>query len=316
MEDISRELEREIAKSRPKPFRKNRKIKILIVDDFGKVISGDHVKILFVVLFFISIAAFFTSALLFYKYFTLSREAVSFKDRLILAEKKVTELTGEKEVLMARLVILGKEPGVKKNLEKAEKPLNNDLEEKNPMASKLQDVKPMASDLLDKHDEEISNSRIGVEKEKSSDNPGIGLTAQAATEVVQGTTESKAINKTVLIEKFAVIRNRAGKDLLVRFDIRNISKNQGDISGRIFTILRPDNDIEDQWLIVPSASLKSGIPSEHQKGQYFSIAHFKPVKFRIKSEVDPDFYKKASIFIFNSEGELIFEKLINITEAE
>ncbi len=285
MEDISRELEREIAKSRPKPFRKNRKIKILIVDNFGKVISGNHIKNIFMVLFFISIVMFFTSTVLFYKSFVFSREALSYKDRLISAEKKCDELTSEKEVLMARLVILGKEPGIEKKREN--------------------------------HDGEASNPQPETEKEKSVSPPVAALTDQAAMEAATNqTTETKAMNKTVLIEKFAVIRNRAGKDLLVRFDIRNISKDQGDVSGRIFTVLKPDSTIENDWLVVPATALKSGIPSEYQKGQYFSIAHFKPVKFRIKSEINPDFYKKASIFIFNSEGELIFKKLIDITEDE
>nr|NJM01031.1 hypothetical protein [Desulfobacula sp.] len=301
MEDISRELEREIAKSRPKPFRKNNKIKILMVDDFGRVISGNHMKIIFVGFCFISVAAFFTSILFIYKYVTLSGETAPYKERLVLAEKKIIELTTEKEVLMARLVILGKEPGLKKNIEKAEKSIKNDFEEKPPVISKLPDTKLTASDSLD--NEEPSTSSLDPV------NPG------SEAEAAQGAADSKSMNRTVLIEKFAVIRNRAGKDLLVRFDIRNISKGQGDVSGRIFTILRPDNNSEDQWLVVPTAALTSGIPSEHQKGQYFSIAHFKPVKFRIKSEVDPDFYKKASIFIFNGEGELIFEKLIDITEA-
>ncbi len=279
MEDISRELEREIAKSKPKPFKKNRKIKILVVDNFGKVISGDHMKILLMVLSFISIVTFLTSAYLFYHYYTLSREAVSAKTSLILAEKKISELTGEKEVLMARLVILGKEPGVKKTLEKDERPLNNDQEE------------------------------------KAAGNPVIGLTLQAATER-QDTTEAKVNNKTISIEKFIVTRDRTNKDVLVQFGVRNISKEQGDISGRIFTVLQPDNNIEEQWLVVPAAKLKKGIPIENQNGQYFSIAHFKPVKFKIKSEVNSDFYKKASIFIFNIEGELVFEKTIDITETE
>jgi len=279
MEDISRELEREIAKSKPKPFKKNRKIKILVVDNFGKVISGDHMKILLMVLSFISIVTFLTSAYLFYHYYTLSREAVSAKTSLILAEKKISELTGEKEVLMARLVILGKEPGVKKILEKDERPLSNDQEEK----------------------------AVG--------NPVIGLTLQAATER-QDTTEAKVNNKTISIEKFIVTRDRTNKDVLVQFGVRNISKEQGDISGRIFTVLQPDNNIEEQWLVVPAAKLKKGIPIENQNGQYFSIAHFKPVKFKIKSEVNSDFYKKASIFIFNIEGELVFEKTIDITETE
>lgn len=315
MEDISRELEREIAKSKPKPFRKNRKIKILIVDDFGKVISGNHIKIVLIVLSFISIVTFLTSTWLFYHYSILSRQTGSTKGRLLLAEKKINELTDEKEVLMARLVILGKDPGVKKILEKAERPLSNDLEGKKTIATKLQDIKPMTSDPPDILDEEKQSSSKGAEKEKTTGNPGIGLTAPAATET-QNIAETNTVNKTISIEKFAVIRNKAGKDLLVRFDIRNVSKDQGDISGRIFTILRPDTDIEDQWLIVPAVGLKNGVPLESQKGQYFSIAHFKPVKFRIKSEINPDFYKKASIFIFNSDGMLIFEKLIEITDAE
>lgn len=284
MEDISRELEREIAKSKPKPFRKNRKIKILIVDDFGKVISGNHIKIILMVLFFISIVMICTSAVFFYRFFVSSRDAASYKDRLILAEKKLDELTDEKEVLMARLVILGKEPGIQKK---------------------------------ENHGGETSNPQHGTEKEKPVSPPDIVSTGQAATGAIANQIpETKAMNKTVLIEKFAVIRNKLGKDLSVRFDIRNISKDQGDVSGRIFTILKPDSGIENEWLVVPAVALKNGIPSEHKKGQYFSIAHFKPVKFRIKSEIDPDFYKKASIFIFNSEGELIFEKLIDITEVE
>ncbi len=315
MEDISRELEREIAKSKPKPFRKNRKIKILIVDDFGKVISGNHMKAILMVLFLVSVMALLTSALLFYQYSNISREAAFAKDNLILVEKKNSELISEKEVLMARLVILGKEPGVKKTLEKNEKPSNNDIEEKKLTVSKLMDVKPMASDPSDNTDEEKLNPPKGSEKEITTGKPDIDPNTQASVEA-RNSIESKTIKKTISIEKFAVIRNKGEKDLLVRFDIRNISKDQGDVSGRIFTILKPDNESEDQWLVVPATGIKNGIPIENQKGQYFSIAHFKPVKFRIKSEMDPDFYKKASIFIFNGEGDLIFEKLIDITEAE
>ena len=68
--------------------------------------------------------------------------------------------------------------------------------------------------------------------------------------------------------------------------------------------------------MVPTSALKNGIPFEYKKGQYFSITHFKPVKFRIKNQANPDFFKKASIFIFNEQADLIFEELIDITEAK
>jgi len=124
------------------------------------------------------------------------------------------------------------------------------------------------------------------------------------------------VNQTVTIENFIVKKSRTDKDLLVRFDIRKISEKPGDVSGRIFTVLRADNTSEDQWLVVPPTTLKKGIPSEYKKGQYFLIANFKPVKFRIKNQADPDFFQKASIFIFNEQEDLIFEKLVAISEAQ
>ena len=315
MEDISRELEREIAKSKPKPFRKNRKIKILIVDDFGKVVSGNHIKTLLLVFFFVSVVSCLTLSFLFYHYSFLSRESVSNEESLLEAEKKISELTGEKEVLMARLVILGKDPEVKKPLEKNEKTLNTYSDDKKTAVSTSMDGKTLPSNPPEIFDEKKSKALQDAEKDKAEGNPGIGMTVQEAAET-QNIKDSKPVNKTISIEKFAVIRNRIGKDLLVRFDIRNITRDQRDITGRIFTILKPDNGQEEQWLVVPESDLKNGVPSENQKGQYFSIARFKPVKFRIKSAVDPEFYKKASIFIFNNEGDLIFEKLIEITEVE
>ncbi|MFA5903839.1 MAG: hypothetical protein WC836_07865 [Desulfobacula sp.] len=299
MEDISRELEREIAKSRPKPFKKNRKIKILIVDDFGKIMSGDKMKIIFIILSFISVVTFITSILYYYRYTQLLRDTASNEDKLVFAEKKIGDLTTEKEMLMARLVILGKEPGIKKTMEKNEKST---------------DAKLTSSEIIDKNDEQKQNISTAAEKEKITGNIGIELTTQTAG--VQDITESKTAKKAISIEKFTVTRNKTNKDLLVQFGVRNTSKEQGDISGRIFTVLKPDNTIEDQWLVVPAAKLINGIPIENQNGQYFSIAHYKPVKFKIKSDQNSDFYKNASIFIFSNEGELVFEKTIDITEAE
>ncbi len=297
MEDISRELEREIAKSKPKPFRKNRKIKILIVDDFGKIMSGDKMKIIFIILSFICVVTFITSVLYYYRYVRLVQDTASDQEQLAFAEKKIGELTSEKEVLMARLVIFGKEPGIKKQIDKNEKSA---------------DVKSTLAETIDKEGEQKPNLLMASEKDKMIGNPGSELT----TQVTQDIKESAAANKTISIEKFTVTRNGANKDILVQFGVRNISKEQGDVSGRIFTVLKPDNNIEEQWLVVPAAKLKKGVPIENQNGQYFSIAHYKPVKFKIKSEVNSEFYKKASIFIFNNEGNLVFEKMIDITEAE
>ncbi|NOX34368.1 MAG: hypothetical protein GXP56_11655, partial [Deltaproteobacteria bacterium] len=245
-------------------------------------------------------------------YTGLSRDAVSIKTRLLVAEKKVSRLTREKEVLMARLVISGKEPGIEKLSEKEGKPAVAKLEDKKPLVSKNKEIKPISPEPEDMVKAETP---LKVENKKNIIKPELNRIAKLP-EIPAEPELAKGINKTVSIEKFTVVKDGLNGDLLVRFDIRNISKDPGDVSGRIFTLLKPDNDFEDQWLVVPTAPLKNGIPSEYKKGQYFSIAHFKPVKFRIKNQAEPDFFKKASIFIYNDQGDLIFEKLIDITEAK
>ncbi|MCK5348437.1 MAG: hypothetical protein KAJ25_03560 [Desulfobacula sp.] len=112
MEDKSRELEKEIAQSKPKPYKKNRKTRLLIVDDFGKMKSGDYLKTLITTLSILTVFCFVAAIFFYSLYSDLSRDVKPVKNRLVLAEKKVTELTREKEILMARLVISGKEPGI------------------------------------------------------------------------------------------------------------------------------------------------------------------------------------------------------------
>ncbi len=313
MEDISRELEREIALSKPKPYKQDRKSKVIIVDDFGLMKSGEYLKTLVLVLSIVSSVCFVTAILFIYLHSGLSKDTKTIKDRLVSAEQKVEDLTREKEVLMARLVISGKEPGIEKKVDNIEeKPVMADVKEKRPMVKKQQEIKPVPPEPEAVEKSKKSQIVELPEKVIKPELPDIDIPSAASLE----NKPSKTINKTVSIEKFTVTKDGTNGDLLVRFDIRNISKTPGDVSGRIFTVLKPEDNLEEKWLVVPAANLDNGVPSEYKKGQYFSIAHFKPVKFRIKNQADPDFFKKASIFIFNEQAELIVEKLIDITEAE
>ncbi|MCP3873181.1 MAG: hypothetical protein GY699_08520 [Desulfobacteraceae bacterium] len=313
MEDISRELEREIALSKPKPYKQDRRSRIIVVDDFGLMKSGEFLKTLLWVLFIVSVVFFVAAVVFYFLYSGLSKDTKIIKNRLVVAEKKVGALTRDKEVLMARLVISGKEPGLAKiQADLQGKPIVSKIEEKKPVVSKNQEIKPIPPEP---EDVEKSEKVLLSEQSQNTIKPQLPSLEVPPVEPMQ-TTPLKNVKKTVSIEKFTVKKDGSNGDLLVRFDIRNISKTPGDVSGRIFTVLKTDNNLENQWLVVPAASLKNGVPNEYKKGQYFSISHFKPVKFRIKNQASPDFFKRASIFIFNEQADLIFEKLIDITEAE
>jgi hypothetical protein len=272
---------------------------VIIVDDFGEMKSGDYLKTLVKFFSFMSVICFIAALVSCYLYADLSKDSGSIQTKLATAQEKVNKLTQEKEVLMARLVISGQK------LDIAPK----------PAVAKKQNLK--SATAAPPEPEYIKNKKTSAKVEKKEDKIEPELDEMVkSSDSAPLTKPIKIVNKTVTIENFIVKKSRTDKDLLVRFDIRKISENPGDVSGRIFTVLRPDNTSEDQWLVVPSTTLKNGIPSEYIKGQYFSIANFKPVKFRIKSQADPDFFKKASIFIFNEQEDLIFEKLVAISEEQ
>ncbi len=325
MEDISRELEKEIAQSKPKPYKKDREKRILIVDDFGQMKSGEYLKHLVRILSVLTVVCVVVAAIFFKLYSDVSKDSSIIKDRLILADKNIETLKKEKEVLMARLVILGKEPFLEKeSINDKKAPQKNEVianaKDKKLMTGKMQKIATITSNIKKK----APALQESVTKEKTTANSSelntvrdvIKETSQTQEKVEDNVQTSSLETNMVSIEKFTVTNDRVNGDLLVRFDIRNISKESGDVSGRIFTVLKPDNKPQDQWQVVPAAPLKAGIPSEFKKGQYFSIAHFKPINFRIKNSAAPDFFQKASIYIFNSQGDIIFEKLIKITEAD
>ncbi|MEN8211680.1 MAG: hypothetical protein ABFR31_08170 [Thermodesulfobacteriota bacterium] len=303
MDDISRELEKEIAQSKPKPYIPERRTRVIVVDDFGEMKPGDYFKTLVKFFSIMSVICFIAAVVFCYLYINLSWDSGSIKTELDIAKKKISKLTQEKEILMAKLVISGEKFDI------APKPVTP-----KPSVAKKQKIKPALTPLKPES-KENKKKPAKVEKKEDKAEP-ISDKIVKDPESASSAKSTKIANKTVTIEDFTVRKSGSNKDLLVRFDIRKISEKPGDVSGRIFTVLRPDNTLEDQRLVVPSTTLKNGIPSEYKKGQYFSIAHFKPIKFRINTQAEPDFFKKASIFIFNEQAELIFEKMVTIGEAQ
>ena len=97
-------------------------------------------------------------------------------------------------------------------------------------------------------------------------------------------------------------------DLLVRFNIRNVGVGSNNVSGYIFVILKPDTKPGNDWLVVPTAAIDHGRPAVYRKGQYFSIAHFKPVNFRVKTHLAPDSFKIATVFVYDDDGGLMFQR--------
>lgn len=339
MDDISRELEKEIARSKPKPFKQDRQSQLVVIDDFGQIKSADHLRSLVKFTLIAGIICFAAAAVFIYLYLDLSKKQSKMTSALDTAQEKVEKLTREKEMLMAKVVISGQKLDIIQPPKKEKKTIDEPSAAAGETQSISKEKMPGDTTALLKPDESaaVKNGEPAKKIVKSSKmmDPVVKqpvesqdkqpdsqqepeAVAKTDTAVLTDTADEseKKINKNVTIEKFRVKKEKNNNDLLVRFDIRKIATVDGDVSGRIFIVLKPEKASQDQWLVVPTAVLKDGIPSEYAKGQYFSISNFKPVKFRIKNQPAPDFFDLAAIFIFNEEKDLIFEKQVDITRAQ
>lgn len=313
MDDISKELEKEIERSVPKPFKRDRKTQVLIVDDFGTITSGDYLKKQVRLLSISGMVCFLAACLLAYLTIDLYKNKDQDRDRYETAEKKTAALIRDKEILMAKLVIMDK------TREEVQNAAGSDPQSRQEQIRGKKNLIPKSKEtafsLQDQPDLNKNENSSMVMEKTNAVQPDLS-SRHASSSPDEESQTAAVIKNAIAIEKFTMAKDRSNGDLLVRFNIRNVSTDPGDVSGRIFTLLKPDEQFQDQWLVLPSAELKNGKPIDYKRGQYFSIAHFKPVKFRVRHQTNPEIFKTASVYIFDSQGDLIAEDLIDITTAE
>ncbi len=319
MEDISRELAREIETySRSGPSKRKGDKRLILVDDFGKLKSADWIRKSAWVLFFLCVVLGGALFLYWYLYSNIKAENQKLSEKLAAAENKIDSLTEEKALLMAKVVMSGKDLPFKQSAAEGgdtaeEKPDGNgDGAERKP------DGTDVTSEAADKTASVSGTQADEKEKPAESGKPeeeGIAGSPDESEETDREGSEAHTGDvdeKTVSIGRFRIVEDGNNGDLLVRFRINNISDKAGDSSGYIFVMLTDETDASQKQLIVPTVSLENGIPAQYSKGQYFSIAHYKPVKFRIKEQLDSDAFETAVVFVFDTKGKLLLEKHINL----
>ena len=337
MEDISRELEKEIiASTRYSPVKRRIKSKFFLIDDLGEIKPARWLKAFLWFLSSLSIIAIIAVFSIYYFYSEIRTDKTRLAAKLAASDKKISSLTKEKEILMARLVISGKLPH--DFSEKKHKTVGNnltavqsDLIKKRTLNKNLS--KRQRSVILKKNnvpEEHLMGKKKIYLDEKISEKkgeiintgklvPNEPLNQDAVSFRKKENIDGKKYNEDkkyekISVEDFKIISGAGTGDLLLRFNIRNISVDSENISGRIFVILKPDWK-KTSWLVVPGVALKDGKPAAPQRGQYFSIARFKAVHFRVKSNSVPDSFKKASVFVYH-KNKLILIREINIKKHE
>lgn len=305
MEDISRELEKEIESySSPVRIKRKSETRLIAVDDFGEMKSADWIKKFVLFLLVLSVILTITTILFYKLYSNYKVESKNLRTNLDVAERKIKDSIKEQEYLMAKLVISNSNSVISD--EKPGKEIR-EKEVKKKIKSKVVKVVKKLPVPVPKIVPHATQKKIVPEIQKTI----VPESIKAATPEAEAEPDDI---RNVGIERFMIVKDELSNDLLVSFRVLNIASDKGDASGRVFVVLSPeDGSGVTRQIVVPKVLLKDNIPANPRRGQYFSIAHFKPVKFKIRNIPNPELYNKATVLVFGKGNVLIVNEEINVS---
>lgn len=297
MEDISKELEREITRIKPAPHKVRKANTILIINDLGEMRSGAFLKVLVWFFLAISLVGGLGTVVFYRLYSRANNQNVQLKSSQEVLKKKVNRLTGENEILMARLVVTGNAAELKA--------LTSDGTIGQAPSKK---EKPSGSADATPDSRVVKGKRVELDDKISA--PSLPQAVENADGPAGQLPET---SPDVSIGSFSFSQGSRAQDVVVRFNVKNTTQDSTEISGRIFCVLKPKDAIPDKWVVIPKSSIvKSGVPGPYKKGHYFSISNFKPFKFTINTPIPPHDFSEVSVFIFDETEKVLLKTAFEI----
>lgn len=269
----------------------------MFVGDHGRVFSIKRFKGLVYLWFFFLAAAVFTSLGLYYLYQETNRKNQKLSLYLENTRKQFIAMRRDKDILMARLVV------AESRLERLEAEMRAEKtdagERENPEGNET-----TAVDSDEK--KETENTKPTLPAEMTTDLKASVDQPDSAEPVRQGNTSE--MPASVSVENLKIVYETSTQTIRAQFKLSNIDDNSDPISGYTAVVLKNDDQGPDSWITMPRLQLKSGKPDGRKKGQYFSIYRFKTVRFKVSSRANPEKYRSATVFVFDSNKELLYEK--------
>lgn len=287
MENIQRKLEKDIDRLSRTGASRTRRWTLMLIRNDGRTFSirGFKGLILFVAAAMLLTAG--TVAVLYTQYQNSFKEAEQLRHSLQAARATSKSLKHQKEVLIAQLAIAKtlatQKPAAETTVEDASSP-----DEGSP---------PLPAPAAEP-------------ASAAADDPSIE--SDTPEEPILTPPEPDAAGAPVGVEDLTVFFDALRKRLRIKFVIRKTDTSLESVSGRTFVVLKPEDADQSRWLPMPPVSLDNGIPLLASRGQFFSIARFKPITLE-KADVDhPEQYQQADIFVFSPDRKLIFQQEFQI----
>ena len=273
-------LESGIQPGKPKRTKRDRRWTLLFIGDHGKTITLKRFKgIVFFagLVFALAIAAI----VLLYGYnLNINSKNEKLESSLEIYQKRIQTLRHEKEILMARLVLA--ESRVKESID-----TTPDSETPKPWLANKQN-EPAQKESVE----------VAVKKDKKP----------AANPPPKPKPEPPAINLSVNVEDFNILKLSDPNKIKIQFKIKNTSPNSQRVSGHAIVVLKGDDLKPKMWLAVPPIGLVGGKPTGQQRGGSFSINYFRTMRFTTNTPQSPLDYNKAAVYVYTGKGQLLLEQ--------
>ncbi len=266
----------------------DRRWTLLFIGDHGNVVTLKHFKAIVVgsgLLFFLAIV--FVAVLLFQNIGVLKQNK-DLQKRSADSEKQIEKLRHEKEILMARLVLIEAKT---KESQGGERQIQEKMKAAEP-AVPPQQVAPKPEP-------------VKTDQKK----PTVPRVVQPEPEPVE-TDEAEPVI-SVALANFEISRESENQNLNVQFKIRNTSPEQQRVEGYAVVVLKGDDLQKDQWLVMPAVGL-AGEKPDGKRGKSFSIQRFRTTNFTSKAPDHSDQFETAAVYIFAKTGELLLEQVFSV----
>jgi hypothetical protein len=267
---------------KPKRTKPDRRWTLLFIGDHGRVVTLKRFKgIVFFAgfIFALSIAAI---VLLYLYNQNIHKKNEKLQGSLDIFQKRIKALRHEKDILMARLVLA--ETRVKESL-------GESTEGRMDKSFQVEALKNTSQKETSTQSEKEKTTLAAKEPGK----PGVAPKPQEP-------------DLSVNVEDFNIQNLSAEKKLKIQFKIKNTSPNSQRVSGHAIVVLKGEDLKPKMWLSVPPIALVDGKPTGRQRGHGFAINYFRTMRFTTNAPPSPHQYKKAAVYVFTAEGDLLLEK--------
>jgi len=300
MEDTPGNVQPDLNAGRsPKTARRSPRWTLLFVRDDGRTVPIKRFKGMLYLGFGVLLLALGTAGGLYWGYRQIVRENRHLASEVGRLHEEISALRYDKDVLTARLVLT--EAQLKK-----QKPPQPATQSESAGEEKTRTGPDEGDAAAVGQQSKAEPTPTPTPSARVEEPPAPAVPAPPAEKAA---SEGEEVSGPVRVDDLAVAHEQEASLLRVTFLIRKDDPQQENVSGYAFVVLKPKGETGTaDWIPMPWAAIESGRPSPAKRGQFFSIARFKPMKFEIKGISDPDRIAQLTVYVFDTRGELILQQ--------